>query len=436
MRTSPLTTMVFGLGVAGRAVVEALVRRGCAVVAVDDRPNSEALECVQSLNVDLIVAPTEIEWPVLLAGVDEVALAPGIPDDHPFHLAADSAGVPVIDESDLANRWDNRPRCAVTGTNGKTTVVTLVAEMLERSGLRAVAAGNTDTPLVAAIDDVEAEIFVVEASSFRLGHAASFRASPAAWLNFAPDHLDVHADLKAYEDCKARIFENVDKPDDAVVNAADPVVLARSPLGATLFGTTDSSYRAEAGYLIVEDSPLVARGELPRALPHDLDNALAATAVALRAGAEREACKATLLGFGGLSHRMALVGEVAGVQFVDDSKATTPHATLTALAGIPESVLIAGGRNKGLNLSDLSRAQPRAVVVIGEAADELADAFSNHCPVLRADSMEAAVFKAHAIANGFGTVLLSPACSSFDWYDSYEERGRDYQRAVEELQEK
>ena len=193
------TTLVLGLGLSGRAVLEALSGRGLAARAVDDAPGAAARKCVDRLGVPLVVAPRAGDWPGLLEGITEVAMGPGIPDAHPCHGAARAAGVPVVDESDLAARWDDRPRCAVTGTNGKTTVVTLVVDMLERSGIRARAAGNTDTPLVAAIDDVEAAAFVVEASSFRLAHAGAFRASPAAWLNFAPDHLDVHADVAAYE---------------------------------------------------------------------------------------------------------------------------------------------------------------------------------------------------------------------------------------------
>ena len=198
--------LVLGLGVTGRAVMDALVRRDVEVLGVDDRPGAVARACAERLAVELVEAPAPGDWPRLVGRATEVVVAPGIPDGHPLFAAAEAAGVVVLDESDLAARWDDRPRCAVTGTNGKTTVVTLVADMLERSGLRALPSGNTDTPLVAAIDDAEADLFVVEASSFRLGHAANFAASPAAWLNFAPDHLDVHADLASYEDAKARIW--------------------------------------------------------------------------------------------------------------------------------------------------------------------------------------------------------------------------------------
>jgi len=431
--TAGATSLVLGLGVAGRAVLDALVRRGFDVFAVDDHPGEAARDAVDRLGVVLVESPSERDWPALFDGVGEVIMSPGIGDAHPCHDAARRVGVPVVDESDLAARWDDRPRCAITGTNGKTTVVTLVADMLERSGVRALPSGNTDTPLVAAIDDPEAEVFVVEASSFRLAHAAAFRASPAAWLNFAPDHLDVHRDLAAYEDAKARVFEGVVDPSHAVANAADPVVARRAPSGATLFGSADAPCRVEDGQLVVDDRSFMAVADLSRSLPHDLDNALAAATVAVRAGADPDACRSTLADFSGLAHRMAFVAEVDGVRYVDDSKATTPHATLTALAGLPGAVLIAGGRSKGVDLSPLAAARPRAVVAIGEAAGQVAAAFEGRCPVELADSMEAAVASAGRLADGCGSVLLSPSCASFDWYDSYAERGRDFQRIVTAL---
>ena len=422
--------LVLGLGVAGRAALEALARRGVDVLAVDDAPGEEARSCAARLGVELVEAPRPDSWADLVEQVDEVVVAPGVPDRHPVFAAALTAGTAVLDESDLAFRWDDRPRYAVTGTNGKTTVVTLVADMLERSGRRVVSAGNTDTPLVAAIEDLEADAFVVEASSFRLGHAERFRAAPAAWLNFAPDHLDVHADLAAYEAAKARVWEGIESPADAVANLADPVVAAHAPSGATGFGVDEAACRVEGGRLILDGSEVVSVADLPRTMPHDLLNAQAACALAVRAGATREACAESLTGFTGLAHRMAFVTEVAGVHYVNDSKATTPHATLAALAGLPGSVLIAGGRNKGLDLEPLAEGRPRAVVAIGEAAADVAAIYEGRCPVVTAGSMDEAIFLAHQSAAGTGTVLLSPGCSSFDWYNSYDERGRDFERLV------
>ena len=185
--------------------------------------------------------------------------------------------------------------------------------------------------------------------------------------------------------------------------------------------------------LIIDDEPLLEVAALARSLPHDLANAQAACLLALRAGAAREACAEALVEFAGLAHRMALVAEVDGVRYVDDSKATTPHATLTAMAGLPGAVLIAGGRSKGVDLSVLGAARPRAVVAIGEASDEVADAFAGLCPVHSATSMDEAVALAQRAVGSAGSVLLSPGCSSFDWYGSYVERGLDFVRIVHGL---
>ncbi|MBC8195283.1 MAG: UDP-N-acetylmuramoyl-L-alanine--D-glutamate ligase [Acidimicrobiia bacterium] len=428
------TVLVLGLGLTGRAVTRALTSRGHDVLVVDDAPDATARESADRLGVQIVESPKESDWTSLLAGCGEAVVSPGVPDRHPLFAAAADIGVPILDEYDLAARWDDRPRCAVTGTNGKTTVVTLIVGMLEQAGVRAAAVANTDTPMVAAIDDAETEVFVVEASSFRLAHVRHFSASPAAWLNFSPDHLDVHSDLKSYENAKARIWEGITNPGDAVANMADTVVASHAPQGATGFGLTDSLCRITDGQLVHGADMVIDVASMPRSLPHDLLNAQAATAVALRCGADLDACATTLAGFRGLAHRMSLIAELDGVRYIDDSKATTPHATLTALAGLPGSVLIAGGRNKGLDLSVLAASRPRCVVAIGEAADEIAEAFAGSVPLQVAESMSAAVAIAGEYAAGGGTVLLSPGCTSFDWYDSYSERGLDFARAVAEME--
>tara|TARA_Y100000310_G_scaffold249895_2_gene256046 strand:- start:2288 stop:3592 length:1305 start_codon:yes stop_codon:yes gene_type:complete len=424
------TVLVMGLGVTGRAVVRALRARGHNVVAVDDNPVAPTREYADRLGVELVSAPGPADWSHLLAGCSEAVVSPGIPDGHPIFAAAGAAGLPLLDEYDLAVRWDDRRRCAVTGTNGKTTVVALIVAMLEQAGVHAAAVANTETPMVAAIDDAETQVFVVEASSFRLAHVQRFSASPSAWLNFSPDHLDIHADLESYEAAKARIWEGIDSAADAVANLADPVVAAHAPVGATGFGMPDSFCRIHDGRLLHGDSEVTDVASMPRSLPHDLLNAQAATAVAVRSGADLASCASVLDDFRGLPHRMNLIAEHKGVRYVDDSKATTPHATLAALAGLPGSVLIAGGRNKGLDLSILGEASPRGVVAIGEAAGEIEEAFGGRVPLQVADSMETAVEMAGECAAGGGTVLLSPGCTSFDWYSSYSERGHDFARAV------
>jgi UDP-N-acetylmuramoylalanine--D-glutamate ligase len=433
------SVVVLGLGVTGRAVAEALVDRGVEVVVVDDHPSPALRAAAASLDVRLLEHPGASELAAALSDADALLPSPGVPDRHPAFGAARRAGVPVLSEFDLARRWDDRPIVAVTGTDGKTTVTTMITEMLDASGRRAVACGNTETPLVAAIAEPATEVFVVEASSFRLGHSHRFEPDVAVWLNFAPDHLDVHESLHSYEQAKSRIFAGLEPGRGlAVANATDPVVMAHldPELSAVTFGPAGSGADATVvdGELRLPDgTALVAVDELPRALPHDVDNALAASVAALAAGAELDAARDVLRRFGGLPHRVQLVAEVDGVRWYDDSKATTPHATLAAVAGFDSVVLVVGGRNKGLDLSALAGAVPpvRAAVAMGEAADQVAEVLAGRCDVrLVTTDMEAVVATADELSEPGDTVLLSPGCTSFDWFGSYAERGDAFTAAV------
>jgi UDP-N-acetylmuramoylalanine--D-glutamate ligase len=432
--------LVVGLAVTGSAVARALLQRDEDVLAVDDRGGPVAVEAAAELGLDLVVAPDAGQLAALVRTAGAVLPTPGLPAAHPVFELAASAGTPVLSEFDLAARWDDRPLLAITGTDGKTTVTTLTCEMLEASGLAAQAVGNTPVPLVAAIDDPLVDVFVVEASSFRLDHSRRFAPQVGTWLNFAPDHLDNHPSLAAYEAAKARVWRDQDPGQVAVGNVDDPVVarhLAQAPARQVGFGLT-----ATAGYRVVDDvlvgpddTELLAAAELPRRFPHDLLNSLAAAATALHGGGSLDGVRAALRTFAGLPHRVAPVGEAGGVRYFDDSKATTPHAVLAAVMGFESVVLIAGGRNKGLDLAPLAAAAPRlrAVVAIGDAAGEVAAVFAGSgVPVDVAGSMDDAVVAAAAAARPGDAVLLSPGCASFDWYGSYGERGDDFARAVGE----
>jgi UDP-N-acetylmuramoylalanine--D-glutamate ligase len=444
-----MKALVVGLGVTGAAVARALLAHGHDVVAADDAPGPAARTAVRDLGLDLAEAPAADELAALVAGADAVLPAPGLPARHPVFAAARAAGVPIMSEFDLAAWWDDRPLLAITGTDGKSTVTTLVRDMLVASGLAAVAVGNTPVPLVAAIDDPVTDVFVVEASSFRLEHSQRFAPAVGTWLNFAPDHLDSHPDMASYEAAKAGIWRDQSAGQVAVGNADDAVV-ARHLAGArarrvTFALASAADFRlagpaAPGGRLI---GPVAGQGEveiarvedLARALPHDIANGLAAAATALAGGASVDGVRRGLREFRGLPHRVALVGEAGGVRFYDDSKATTPHAAAAAIAGFDSVVLIAGGRNKGLDLGMLagSAGPVRAVVAIGEAAAEVAAAFAGVRPVTRAASMDEAVRAAAELARPGDAVLLSPGCASFDWYGSYGERGDDFARAVREV---
>jgi UDP-N-acetylmuramoylalanine--D-glutamate ligase len=429
---------VVGFGVSGRAVTRALRERGVDVVAVDDRPRDETRAVAVELGVELVEAPGREVLADVVAGVDLVVPSPGVPFDHPVFELAAAGGTAVRGELELASQWAGRPIVAVTGTNGKTTVTTLVTEMLVASGLRAVAAGNIGVALSDAVAS-DAQVLVVEASSFQLQLTDTFRPAVALWLNAAPDHLDIHGTFAAYAAAKARIWANQRDGDVAVVNADDPVVVqaARSTHASEVitFGR-DGDYHVRGGALRTPAGHEIATlAALGRVLPHDVSNALAASAAAISAGASVEGARRALLDFRTLPHRLTLVGEAGGVQWYDDSKATNPHAALAAIDGFNSVVLIAGGQNKGLDLSALagSADRVRAVIAIGEAAAEVEVAFGSLRPVQRARSMRDAVSRAAELARAGDAVLLSPGCASFDWYESYGARGDDFARAVREI---
>ena len=430
--------LVIGLGMAGTSVARQLLRRGVGVVVLDDRPTDAAHGTAAELGVEYV---SDVDVATLVAACDVVSPSPGVPVGHAAIQAALTTGVPVWSEFELAAMWDARPVVAITGTNGKTTVVTLVESMLAASGHAVVAAGNNELPLVDAIDDGAVELFVVEASSFRLQFTERFRPRVGTWLNLAPDHLDWHPSMEEYAAAKARLWAAQRDGDIAIGNADDPAVLhhlAAAPARQTTFAvpSTDADWRVAGGAITgPAGDAIVAVDDLPRRLPHDLANAVAAVATAMSAGAAAGACAGVLRSITGLPHRVALVRDAGGVRWYDDSKATTPASVVTAVSAFDSVVLIAGGRNKGLDLGVLRSLADRihAVVAIGEAAPLVSDAFDGEVPVVVAPSMDAAVAAAADLARPGDAVLLSPGCASYDWYRNYAERGDDFARAVHAL---
>jgi UDP-N-acetylmuramoylalanine--D-glutamate ligase len=439
--------LIVGFGVTGRAVAAALVTRGIVPAVVEDRPGPSTVEDARSIGVEVDCEPSRERLAEMIDRCSALLPSPGVPDSHPAFTLAAARGVPTLSEFDLARQWDSRPIVAITGTNGKTTVTMMVTDALRRSGLVAEAVGNTDVPLVAAIDDPSVEVFVVEASSFRLGHSGRFSPGVAAWLNFAPDHLDAHASLERYEAAKASLWDNLPPGAVVVANADDPVVVRhlervdRSTATVQRFSLVEPvEWRVEPGnagladgWLVGPDGPLLAVTELPRRQPHDVANALAAAAIALASGATTEGVASMLRSFAGLPHRLELIGTADGVAWYNDSKATVPHATVVAVSGFDAVVLIAGGKNKGLSMEALVATVPpvRAVVATGDAADEIMDVYRSTVPVERAASMDEAVDKARRLAQPGDVVILSPACTSFDWYADYRERGRHFVELVQ-----
>jgi UDP-N-acetylmuramoylalanine--D-glutamate ligase len=443
------TALVYGVAVAGDALAHALAQRGWTVLAADDAPTDAKRARAAAFGAELVAAPDDATVARLLATAEMLCPAPGVPEHHRVITAAVAAGVPIRTEIDLAYEWEQerpggpRPMLAVTGTDGKTTTTFMAAHMLATAGHRPAAVGNTEVPLVTALAD-DVDVFVVECSSFRLNWLQHFRAEAAVWLNLAPDHQNWHPSLAAYEAAKARVWANRRPGDVAIGNAEDPVVLRNlQAAGGTIrtFGRATGDYRVVDGHLVGPRGAIADVASMSRSLPHDLTNALAAAALVLESGlATPVDVAAALATFHHPPHRIEPLGEVGGVRWFNDSKATTPHAALTAIRGFERIVLLAGGRNKGLDLASLAteHARVKAVIGLGEAGPEVAGAFAPHCPVQVATDMADAVARAAAIAEPGDVVLLSPACASFDWYPDggYPARGEDFRRHVAALRER
>jgi len=428
------------MGVTGEAVARHFLARGVDVVAVEDTPSPSTGERVARLGAGVTVetAPSPARLGELVGSADVIVPSPGVPHSHAVYRLAAEAGAPVVSEIELAAQATEVPIVAVTGTNGKTTVTTLITEMLRAAGRKAVAAGNIGLPLVEAVDG-DADVLVAEVSSFQLQYTTSFRPHVAVWLNVSEDHLDWHPSFDHYVAAKARIWANQRDGDVAIVNADDDVVMQqarRAPAAVVTFGIDTGDWRVAGGALTAPDGAVIVPvDDLPRALPHDIANDLAATAATFAAGGALDACRAVLRNFAGLPHRVQLVGDAGGVRYYDDSKATTPASVVAATRGFESVVLIAGGRNKGLSMSPLAQLADhvRAVVAIGEASGDVEAAFSGVRPVVRATSMRDAVTRARDLARDGDVVLLSPGCASFDWYRNYAERGDDFADAVREV---
>ena len=439
-----MNVVAVGLGVTGMAVARYATSQGWSTVIVEDDPSrdghTERVAEAAAAGAEVAEAPDEVILSRLVSTADLVVPSPGVAVGHPVYRLAEAHGRTVVSEIELASRATEIPMVAVTGTNGKTTVTTLVASMLEASGLRSTAAGNIGRPLLDAIAD-DLDVIVAEVSYFQLQFTDRFRPHVAVVLNVSNDHLDWHPTVAHYRAAKARIFANQQPGDVAVLNADDAAVASMAPeVRASVvwfrMGSMEGAYRPEGNDLVTPTGDvIVALDELPRALPHDVANAAAASAAAFAAGATLDGVAATLRQGRSLPHTLALVGEAGGVRWYDDSKATNPHATLAALAGFDSVVLLAGGRNKGLSLEPLREAAPRirAVVAFGEAGPEVEAVFRGVRPVARVVTMRDAVDAGASFAEPGDAVILSPACASFDAYDSYRARGDDFTREVERL---
>lgn len=433
--------VVAGAGRSGLAAAELLADRGARVTLSDPAAPADAGR-LTALGITVDVGPHR---PDLFAAADLVVLSPGVPPDQPAIAAARAAGVPVMGEIELASRWLTGRVIAITGTKGKSTTTTLAARMLEEAGLPVTAGGNLGTALSAQVARTSPRaLHVVEVSSFQLEGTDTFHPWIAVLLNLSPDHLDRHASFEAYAGAKARVFANQTPEDWAVVNADDAgaMDLARGARARRFDFALDAplsdGVTIEGHDIVRRDrgaaAPLVPLSSVRLPGRHLLGDVLAAAAVGCLAGVPPAAMQRAVEGFSGLEHALERVAEIDGVTFVNDSKATNIAAARRSLESFDRDVVaIMGGRFKGGRFEDLRDAaagRVRAIVAIGESAPLIESALGDVVPVEHAASMEDAVRMARAMAGPGSTVLLAPACSSFDMFDDYADRGRQFKKAV------
>ena len=432
---------MFGLGVAGLAVANALHERGESVILADDQATKLHKDFARALNCEFIDATDEVAVVSTLKRITRLAPAPGISESHHVMATARQMGLTISSELELAYNIEElrtggpRPMLGITGTDGKTTTTLMTAAMLHAAGHKSLAVGNTETPLIAALN-TDTQVFAVECSSFRLANCENFRTRASVWLNLAPDHLDWHTNMESYTSAKAQMWAHTRAGDVAVAPVDDARILRvahESTARTVTFGATHGDYHAQDGRLNSPHGSIMNIADMKRAMPHDITNALAAAAISIESGLVEPSHVARALSeFDNAPHRIEYVETIDGVQWFNDSKATSPHASAVAIKSFQNIVLIAGGRNKGLDLQELANQPKRvkAVVAIGDDALEIEKAFDGVCRVVRGGSMQEAVRLARTLAVSGDVVLLSPACTSYDWYNNYMERGEDFMQCV------
>lgn len=435
MQISGKKVIVVGLGKSGIAAARLCAHLGASVVATDRAPLDKLAPEVSSLPAELVVGD---HAGVAFASADLIVISPGVPNFEAL-LEAERQGVPVVGELVLATSQMEAPLLLVGGTNGKSTTTSLLGDILKEGGLSTFVGGNLGTPASEAVGRKSFDAVVLEVSSFQLERAPGIKPRVSILLNITEDHLDRYATFQDYADAKGNAFVSQSETDVALIPEGDYEARRQASRGKGRIleiGGEGADY-AVVGHTIIEQRT-EQRFELAKTRlhgRHNHTNAAFAVAAARCVGVPALAVQQALLDFVPLPHRMALVTELRGVRFYDDSKGTNVGAAVTAVLGLsePRGVLIAGGRDKLGSyqpLVEALRKKGRAVVLIGEAADKIAEAVGDSVPVARAADMPSAVRKAFELAQTGDAVLLSPACSSFDMFKSYAERGDRFAAAA------
>ena len=436
-----MNSVVAGLGKTGVSCLRFLATRGVAVSATDSRAAPPGLAALGELRgrLDIRLGGLDLS---LLDGAEQLVMSPGLPLDEPIARRARDRGIEVIGDIELFARAVHAPVVGITGTNGKSTVTSLVAQMALGDGRRALAGGNLGEPALDLLAQPQPDLYVLELSSYQLDTTSSLGLCAAAVLNVSPDHLDRYDGIADYARAKQRIFAHAAA---AVINLDDPIVAAmrRDDLATTTFSTVDphADFGLAAGggkeLLVRRGEPVFDCARMKIAGRHNAANALAALALGEAAGLGLPAMLAALESFPGLPHRSEWIADVAGVRYIDDSKGTNVGATIAAVRGISRPlVLILGGDGKGQDFAPLAaafHARVRSAVLIGRDAELIGAALQGVCPLGRAASLEEAVAEAARSARPGDVVLLSPACASLDMFRDYAHRGEAFADAVRAL---
>ncbi len=435
---------IMGYGKSGKAAAERLLSAGAVIKISESRSDADGIKEL----------PVEFEFGGHTADfccdADMIVISPGVHLDISAVLEAQKKGIPVISEIELAFMFFSKPVIAVTGTNGKTTTTTLIGEMLKRAGLRVAVAGNIGIPLV-SVDDSSLDYIVAEVSSYQLETIDRFRPYVAVLLNLTPDHMERYKTMEPYIAAKKRLFMNqtpndlcvFNFDDDGVRKAVSDVVSTKVPFSRKQ--AVENGFFVNEGFVVRLNeniSEAVFRAdEIKIKGVHNLENALAASAAAFLCGVSFEDIAATVREFSGVEHRIEFVRELNGVKFFNDSKATNPDSTVVALKTVSNGknvVLILGGRDKGTDLAEMNDViaeSTKAVVLIGEAADRFESSIRARGleNIKRAGSLDEAVRVSFSMSENGDSVLLSPACASFDMFSDFEHRGRAFKEIVNNL---
>jgi UDP-N-acetylmuramoylalanine--D-glutamate ligase len=452
MELNDKRVLVVGLGKSGVASALFLKEHGAHVTVSDTKSGDELRNEIPVLLDHGITVETGGHGDRTFRGQDLIVVSPGVPVDAPPLVQARAAGESVIGEIELAARFLPGPIVAITGSNGKTTTTTLTGEIMTAAGFTALVGGNIGTPAISLADRAQPEtVIVLEVSSFQLETIQTFRPRVAVVLNVTPDHLDRHRTLQVYVDAKARIFENQQDGDFAVLNADDPicVTLAARTRAQVFWFSRQKEVQHGAwvrdGNIVFRDASgqgeILQVSEIPLKGAHNLENVLAAACAGALMGCSAEKIRQAVRDFKAVEHRLEFVATVRGVDYYNDSKATNVDATIKALESFPANIhLILGGKDKGSDysvLNDLLRQRVKRVYTIGAAAakieSQIVSAKNGGPEVVHAETLENAVRKASAVAQPGDIVLLAPACASFDQFKSYEHRGKVFKEIVRGL---